>query len=69
MKLFYGMTMHAWGVNAISTFGAVFVGCIVYIAVMLLIGGIGEADMARVPMLGRVSIRFLRRIGVFKTED
>ena len=69
VKLFYDMTMHAWGVNAISTFGAVFVGCIVYIAVMLLIGGIGEADMARVPMLGRVSIRFLRRIGVFKTED
>ena len=35
---------------------------------MLFIGGIGEEDMARVPMIGRVAIRFLRRIGVFKTE-
>jgi stage V sporulation protein B len=67
VKLFYDLTMTVWSVNAISTFGAVFVGCAVYIGVMILIGGIGEADMERVPMLGRVSIRFLRRIGVFKT--
>ena len=51
-----------------ATFGAVFVGCVVYLAVMLLIGGMGEADMARVPMVGTVSIRFFRRIGVFKGD-
>lgn len=67
VKLFYDFTMSAWAINAVSTFGATFFGCAVYIAVMLIIGGIGEEDMARVPMLGRVSIRFLRRIGVFKT--
>ena len=63
---FYDFTMAAWGINAVSTFGAVFVGCAVYIAAMILIGGIGEEDMERIPLLGRVSIRFLRRIGVFK---
>ena len=68
VKAFYDVTLTAWGINAVSTFGAVFVGCAVYIAVMLFIGGIGEEDMARVPMLGRVSIRFLRRIGVFRAE-
>ncbi len=66
VKVFYDMTLAAWGIGAVSTFGATFFGCAVYIAVMLLIGGIGEQDMARVPLLGRVTIRFLRRIGVFK---
>jgi len=67
VKLFYSMTMGAWNINAISTFGATFFGCAVYIGMMLAIGGITEEDMERVPMLGRVSIRFLRKIGVFKT--
>jgi stage V sporulation protein B len=69
VKLFYDGTMAAWSLNAVSTFGAVLAGCIVYIAAMLLIGGIMEEDMERIPLLGRVSIRFLRRIGVFKDED
>ncbi len=69
VKLFYDMTMAAWSMGAVSTFGATFFGCAVYIAVMLLIGGIGEEDMARVPILGRVAIRFLRRIGVFGTPS
>ena len=67
VELFYNFTMNAWGILAISTFGATFFGSAVYIAVMIIIGGIGEEDMARVPMLGRVTIKFLRRIGVFKT--
>jgi len=67
VKLFYSMTIGAWNINAISTFGATFFGCAVYIGMMLAIGGITEEDMERVPMLGRVSIRFLRKIGVFKT--
>lgn len=69
VKLFYDLSLSAWGVGAVSTFGAVLVGCGVYIAAMLLIGGIGEEDMARVPMIGSVSIRFLRRIGVFKVRS
>ena len=45
----------------------VFFGCFVYIAVMLLVGGLLEDDLARMPMIGRIGIRILRRIGVFKS--
>ena len=69
VKLFYDTTFAAWGINAVSTFGATFVGCVVYIAAMLVIGGIGEEDMERVPMVGHTFIRFLRKIGVFKTPE
>ena len=69
VKLFYDTTFAAWGINAVSTFGATFVGCVVYIAAMLVIGGIGEEDMERVPMVGHTFIRFLRKIGVFKTQE
>jgi len=64
---FYDWTMAWWQIGVISTFGAVFFGCAVYIAVMLLIGGLREDDLERMPMLGRIGIKFLRRIGVFKT--
>ena len=65
-KGFYDITMGWWAIGAISTFGAVFFGCFVYILVMVLIGGILEEDMAKIPMIGRYSIRVLRAIGVFK---
>lgn len=64
---FYDWTMAWWNIGAISTFGAVFFGCFVYIAVMLLVGGLLEDDLARMPMIGRIGIRVLRRIGVFKS--
>ena len=64
---FYDWTMAWWNIGAISTFGAVFFGCFVYIAVMLLVGGLLEDDLARMPMIGRIGIRILRRIGVFKS--
>ena len=58
----------AWGyILAISTVRAVFFGCFVYIATMLLVGGLLEDDLARMPMIGRIGIRILRRIGVFKS--
>ena len=63
---FYGFTMEWWGSNVFSTFAAVPVGCIVYLAVLLVIGGMLEEDIARIPMIGAYSIRALRRIGVFK---
>ena len=43
---FYDWTMAWWNIGAISTFGAVFFGCFVYIAVMLLVGGLLEDDLA-----------------------
>lgn len=63
---FYDFTMAQLGSNVLSTFGSVPVGCLVYLIVLLLIGGMLEEDIARIPMIGRFSIRALRRIGVFK---
>lgn len=68
VSFFYSMTLAQFGSNIFSTFGAVFFGCAVYIAVLLLIGGILEEDMERIPMIGHMSIRFLRKIGVFKIK-
>ena len=66
---FYDFTMAWWQMGAVSTFGAVFFGCAVYIAVMLVIGGLKEDDLERMPMIGRIGIKFLRKIGVFKAEE
>ena len=66
---FYDFTMAWWQMGAVSTFGAVFFGCAVYIAVMLVIGGLKEDDLERMPMVGRIGIKFLRKIGVFKAEE
>ena len=66
---FYDFTMAWWQMGAASTFGAVFFGCAVYIAVMLVIGGLKEDDLERMPMIGRIGIKFLRKIGVFKAEE
>ncbi|MDD6382374.1 polysaccharide biosynthesis protein [Mitsuokella sp.] len=63
---FYEWTYAWWALGVISTFGAVFFGCFVYIVVMLLIGGLLEEDLVRIPLIGRIGIRILRRIGVFK---
>jgi stage V sporulation protein B len=66
--IFYVQSMALLGSAIFATFGAVFFGCGVYIAVMLLIGGLREDDLERIPMIGRFGIKFLRRIGVFKSE-
>ena len=52
--------------NALATFSAVFIGCIVYLVVLFLMGGINETDMERIPVVGNCGIKLLRRIGVFK---
>ncbi|WP_040395530.1 putative polysaccharide biosynthesis protein [Centipeda periodontii] len=64
--LFYGWTLEWWGIPAISTFGAVFFGCAIYVAAMILLRALIEEDLRRLPMIGSVGIRFLQRIGVFK---
>ena len=69
VKFFYDWTMAWWGIGWISTFGAVFFGCVVDLFVMTLIGGLKEADLEHMPMLGSMLIRIFRRLGVFKTEE
>ena len=66
--VFYVQSMALLDLAVVSTFGAVFFGCGVYIAVMLLTGGLREDDLERIPMIGRFGIKFLRRIGVFKAK-
>lgn len=66
---FYTLTMAQWESNVFSTFAAVPVGCLVYLVVLLMIGGMLEEDIARIPMIGKYGIRVLRKIGVFKSSD
>ena len=68
VKGFYDGTMLLWGIGAISTFGAVFFGIVIYLAALVAVGGMHEADMASIPMIGKFGIRLMRRIGVFKDE-
>ena len=65
---FYVQSLALLGMPVFSTLAAVAVGCVVYIAVMLIIGGLREDDLERIPMIGRFGIKFLRRVGVFKTK-
>ena len=64
--LFYSFVMSTL---AVATFGSVFVGVIVYVAALILVRGLLEEDMARIPFIGSLSIRFLRRIGIFRSVE
>ena len=66
IKLFYDFTMTQWNMAVFSLFGAVTVGCIVYIATMAVIGGMLEEDMQRIPMVGRAGVKLFRKLGIFK---
>ena len=63
---FYTWTIALWGIAPVSTFGAVFFGCGIYVAAMIFLRGLIEEDLRRLPMVGTVGIRFLQRMGVFK---
>lgn len=52
--------------NAAATFGAIMAGCVIYAICLILLGGINESDVERVPMLGPMMIKVFRHIGVFK---
>lgn len=45
---------------------SLFVGMFSYIIVLILIGGIMESDIERIPMIGTPSIRFFKKIGILK---
>ena len=66
VKFFYEITMAQWGIEVISTFGAVFIGCAVYIAAVALFGAMLKEDMEKIPMVGRHAVKILSKIGVFK---
>ena len=66
--LFYDYTISALGSNVVATFGACLVGFVVYLSVLLLIGGMMEEDMARIPMIGRFGIKAMHALGVYKDK-
>ena len=61
--------MRTLAVNAVATFGSVLIGGVVYIAALIFVRGLREEDMARIPFIGSLSIRFLRRIGIFRSVE
>ena len=69
VQLFYSFVMETFAVNAAATFGSVLVGVVVYIAALILVRGLLEEDMARIPYIGSLGIRFLRRIGIFHSVE
>ncbi|WP_314621424.1 polysaccharide biosynthesis protein [uncultured Selenomonas sp.] len=69
VQLFYSFVMETFAVNAAATFGSVLVGVVVYIAALILLRGLLEEDMARIPYIGSLGIRFLRRIGIFHSVE
>ena len=69
VQLFYSFVMVTFAVNAAATFGSVLVGVVVYIAALILVRGLLEEDMARIPYIGSLGIRFLRRIGIFHSVE
>lgn len=69
VQLFYSFVMETFAVNAAATFGSVLVGVVVYIAMLIFVRGLREEDMARIPFIGSLGIRFLRRIGIFRSVE
>lgn len=67
VKFFYDFTLAEFNMAVFSLFGAVIVGCVVYIATMAVIGGMLEEDMQRIPMVGKVGVKVFRKLGIFKT--
>lgn len=66
VKFFYEFTAAQWHMEVISTFGAIGAGCAVYVATLVLIGGVLEEDMARIPIIGKFGIKIFRKFGIFK---
>ncbi|MBR6012473.1 MAG: polysaccharide biosynthesis protein [Selenomonadaceae bacterium] len=66
VKIFYDFTLAEFSSEIFSTFGAIFAGCLVYIAATALTGGLLKADMERIPMIGKFGVKFFTRIGIFK---
>lgn len=52
--------------NTLATLGAILAGSIVYFLVLILLGGMNERDIERIPMVGKFIIKLLQRVGVFK---
>lgn len=66
VKIFFDFTIDKLNSEIFSTFGAIFLGCIVYFAATALTGALLREDMERIPMIGRFGVKIFRKVGIFK---
>lgn len=52
--------------NSAATLGAIIAGAVIYLVFLTFMGGIEERDVERVPMVGKFTVRLLRRFGLFR---
>ncbi|NLL02615.1 MAG: polysaccharide biosynthesis protein, partial [Mollicutes bacterium] len=65
----YQAVLQAAQSNGIAAASAVFIGSVVYVFVLVLIGGIDERDIQRIPVIGTKLGQFIRMIGLIKNRD
>lgn len=63
----YDVIMIETASKALATLIGIFCGGIVYGAVLLVVGGIGEGDIKQMPFIGTRMATILRKFGLFKT--
>ncbi len=54
--------------NTLATIGAIAAGGIAYGVVLIITGSVHERDLSRIPLIGSLLCRLLRRVGVFKVS-
>ena len=57
------------GGNSLATLASFAVGAVVYTGVLIIVGGLRQADLEQVPMIGRPLLKTLKRLGFFPTEN
>ena len=50
--------------NTSSTLVATLAGAIIYIVILIIVGGLNQRDLANVPMIGNLLMKLLVRLGV-----
>ena len=66
VKLFYDFTIAEFNMAVFSLFGAVIVGCVIYIATLAAIGGLLKEDLQRIPLIGKVCIKVFTKLKIIR---
>ena len=66
VKLFYDFTIAEFNIAVFSLFGAVIVGCVIYIATLAAIGGLLKEDLQRIPLIGKVCIKVFTKLKIIR---
>lgn len=55
--------------NVLATLTSISIGMVIYIVVLILMKGLVESDMVAIPVVGKISIKGLRKLGVFSENQ